>query len=562
MEESSTKPITITGLLFEFIGTHKYMLVLYICFLAIMPIKDIGIPHLFGKLVKSIEDKSSLMKPLIYLFIVTIIMHIGYSIIDLLEVNLNPQFQAFVRQKVIRHIIEYNDTNMSEIETGKVISRLMRLPTGLYGYLNQWKYILIPNLILSVAAVIYFTYYERRLGILLMILISFSWFMILYSVQRCLKYSYPSEMLVMQLYEQVDDIMKNMMTVLTSSQQEQELNNLQNYEDVFKEYVKKTLYCSLKMRYIIVPFNIAYFAYFIYTGFNMVTTKKMKPSVFVALVIVMFKVFNSIWDISGIMNDAITRWGLLKQSMNIFNEKPKKHSSNEMCGNILTNNGLLMKNISFSYYTKDGIKRDVFKNFSLFIPKHQKLVIMGGIGSGKSTIIKLFLKQILPSSGKIYLHGICYDSITTKDIRKQIGYVQQHPVLFNRTIYENITYGVENTSRHEVNKLIDKLNLRDMFNKFPKGLNTLSGKYGSNLSGGQRQIIILLRVLLQNPPILCMDEPTASIDKKTKVLIYNIISKLIKDKTVIIVSHDSYMKTFGDRLIILNDGKISEDTTK
>jgi ABC-type multidrug transport system fused ATPase/permease subunit len=562
MTETSTdeKPVTVNSLISEFISNHKYMLVLYIAFLCIMPIKDIGIPHLFGKLVSSIEEKTSLFKPLLYLFIVTIIMQIGYSVID---VELNPRFQAFVRQKIIRHIIEENDTNLGDMESGKIISKLMRLPSGLYGFMNQWKYIFIPNILLSIVAVAYFTYFNKTLGILLLVLITFSWLMILVSVNKCLKYSYPSEVVVMYLYEQVDDVLKNMMTVMSSNQQEKEIDFLQDYEVEYKDFVKKTLLCSLKMRYTIVPFNILYFAFFIYLGFNHVKEKKMKASTFVALVIIMFKVFNSIWDISGIMNDAATRWGLIKQSMEIFNTKQKHMYQNEGDDGLSVNkNGFYFKNITFTYTNSQGDNKPILKNFYLHLPRDTTTVIVGGIGSGKSTVMKLLLKQLTPNSGEIYYQGIPYSKLTPEDIRKNIGYIQQHAVLFNRSIYDNIVYGLEGISKRQVNDLIDVLNLRSMFDEFPQGLKTKAGKNGSNLSGGQKQIVILLRVLLQDPSILLMDEPTASIDEKTKHIIYDIIGRVIKTKTVVMITHDEFLLKYADRVVTMSHGEIVTDEKK
>jgi ABC-type multidrug transport system fused ATPase/permease subunit len=555
------EPVTITGLLFEFIKNHKYMLVIYLCFLFIMPIKDIGIPHLFGKLIKSIEDKTSLIVPLIYLCVITIIMHVGYSIIDLLEVDLSPLFQAFIRQKVIKHIIDESDNNLNELESGKIISKLMRLPVGLYGFLNQWKYIFIPNVLLSIVAVAYFTYYNVTLGVLLLLLITFSWIMIIISVKTCLKYSYPSEVAVMYMYEQVDDVLKNMMTVLSSNQQDQEIENLQKFEVEYKDYVKKTLLCSLKMRYMVVPFNILYFAFFIYIGYTHVKQGKMRASVFIALVIVMFKVFNSVWDISGVMNDAATRWGILKQSMEIFNYEncPIDNPDGRVHSNV--KNGFYMKDITFKY---PNTEKPILNNFYLHIPKETTIVILGGIGSGKSTVMKLLLKQLTPTNGTIYYQGIPYDMLNTEDIRKNIGYIQQHAVLFNRSILENIRYGLDPKfiTERKINELVDTLDLREMFNKFADGLETNVGKYGSKLSGGQKQIIILLRVLLQNPPILLMDEPTASIDESTKLYIYKIIEKVIASKTVVMVTHDKYLLKFANRVITMESGEIIKDESE
>ena len=566
-EDTQTqKPITITGLIYEFIQGHKYMLSLYILFLCIMPIKDIGIPHLFGNLIKSIEMKTSLLMPLIYLFVATLILQVGYSIIDVLEIELSPRFQAFVRNKIIRHILEDNSENYGEVESGTVLSRYMRLPHSLYTFLNQWKYIFVPNLILSVAAVIYFSRYNILLGVLLSLLITFAWVMIYVSVRACIKHSYKTEQTVTKLYEETDDVIKNMSLVLINNQQDGEMNHIQGYEDIYRNSVKDTMMCSLKLRYTIVPFNVGYFIVFMYICYNKVKSKKLAPSIFVALIIIMFKIFNSIWDLSGIMNDTVTRYGLLKQTMEVFNHTPQASISPQSVKVMhptkpdIPDTGFYIDNITFTYKNKEA-ETTMFQDFSLNIPRGQTIVIVGGIGSGKTTILKLLLKQLTPQKGMIYYQGAPYNRLRTNDIRRLIGLIQQQPILLNRTIYENITYGLR-ASKEEVIKLIHEFGLDEMFSRFPDGIETNVGKYGSNLSGGQKQIILILHAILSNPPVLLMDEPTASIDEITKNLVYNLLSKIMKDRTVVMVTHDKFLLKYADRVVEMQKGTIVKDETK
>jgi ABC-type bacteriocin/lantibiotic exporter with double-glycine peptidase domain len=152
-----------------------------------------------------------------------------------------------------------------------------------------------------------------------------------------------------------------------------------------------------------------------------------------------------------------------------------------------------------------------------------------------------------PSSGHLYYNGIPFEKIPRTEIRKKIGYIPQNPVLLNRTLFENITYGTTDVTKETVLDLIDKLGLSSIFNE--SRLNQKVGKHGSKLSGGQRQVVWILRVLIQNTEIILMDEPTSAIDKDTKNFIDNLFAIVMKNRTVIIVSHDEYMSHLCDRTI-------------
>ena len=562
MTKDEEHPITITGLVYEFVKSHKYMLVLYLVFLAIMPVRDVGIPHMFGKLVKAIEEKSSLITPLVYLFIATLLLQLAYSIIDVLEIELSPRFQAFIRHKIIKHVMTENNENFAEIESGELLSRFMRLPHSLYTFINQWKYIFIPNLLLSIAAIVYFSIYNIVLGIVLALLITFSWTMVYLSVKACLKHSYKAEQTVSRMYEEADDVIKNMSLVLVNNQQEAEQQHLQTFETAYRHSLKDTMICALKLRYTIVPFNVGYFILFVYVCYKRVQQHTMQPSTFVALIIILFKIYNSIWDISGVMNDTILRWGLLKHTIEVFNHLPSpKNEPNDSAtlNTHVSTSGFVFKDVSFVYKNKQA-NTTILEHFNLHIEKGKTVVIIGGIGSGKSTILKLILKQLTPKDGKIYYQGMPYSKLRTPDIRRLIGFIQQQPVLLNRSIYDNIRYGLSDIRKEDVQDLIKKLGLNDMFARFPKGIDTNVGKYGSNLSGGQKQVILILRIMLIDPPVLLMDEPTAAIDENTKKTIYGLLSKLMRDKTVVMVTHDDFLHKYADRIIELKNGQLVKDT--
>jgi ABC-type multidrug transport system fused ATPase/permease subunit len=567
------KPITIVGLFWEFFANNKYAFFTYLLFLSMMPIRDVLIPHLIGNIVKAIEKKTSLTTPITMMFVATIFTNVVYNFIEYTEVELTPRFFAFVRQKVLELIFTENENDFHEVETGKIMAHLLRLPKALFSVMNSWKYTFIPYIILSITAIAYFWWQNTVLGLSLAIVIIFVWVMMYVSVQQCYKYAYTSESSVNDMTEYVDDVLKNMSTVLLSNYKEKELEEIQKFEDVSRESTRQAMLCSLKYRYLTTPISIIYFIFFVWTCHKAMKKGLLEAGKFVALILIIFRIFNAIWGLTEYMNEMIVRWGMLKKTFQIFQEHRnimtaqmdakdtflQSHFTYANLSPLPDKNGFRLVDIEFFYKTKYGRVNKVFESFNLDIPNGQKLAVMGTIGSGKSTILKLLLKQYTPSKGEIYYNGIPYKDYATERIRNMIGYIPQNAVLFNKTIYENITYGLPHISRDEVASLIQKMNLEDMFVKFPDGIDTKVGKYGSNLSGGQRQIVTILRVILKNPSIILMDEPTASIDKKTKTVMYDLLHKIMQGRTVIVVTHDTFLLKYVDRVIYMENGKTVKD---
>lgn len=569
----SQKPITILGLFWEFFSNNKYAFFTYLLFLSMMPIRDIMIPHLIGNIVKAIEKKTSLVVPIALMFGATIFTNLIYNFIEYTEVELTPRFFAFIRNKVLQLIFADNDNDFHEVETGKILANLLRLPNALFSVMNSWKYTFIPYIILSVTAVGYFWWQNTVLGISLALVIFFVWLMMYVSVQRCYKHAYETESSINNMTEYIDDVLKNMSTVLTSNYKDKELEEIQKFENSSRESTRQAMLCSLKYRYMTTPISIVYFLFFIWTCLKAVKSGALEAGKFVALILIIFRIFNAIWGLTEYMNEMIARWGMLKRTFKIFQDHrdsmTKSHNNKDTflqshfayskLSPLPDKDGFRFIDIEFFYKTKDGRVNKVFDKFNLNIPNGQKLALMGTIGSGKTTILKLLLKQYTPSKGEIHYNGIPYKDYATSRIRNIIGYIPQHAVLFNKTLYENITYGIPHITKEEVAALIEKMNLRDMFAKFPDGIDTKVGKYGSNLSGGQRQVVTILRVILKNPSVILMDEPTASIDKKTKTVIYDLLQKLMEGRTVVVVTHDTFLLKYVDRVVYMENGEILRD---
>lgn len=215
--------------------------------------------------------------------------------------------------------------------------------------------------------------------------------------------------------------------------------------------------------------------------------------------------------------------------------------------------GIIFNNVSFSY-----ISEPVLKNINIVFEKGKTTAIVGASGSGKSTLIDLISKFYQPSLGDILFDNINIRNIHSAEIRKQISIVTQDTVLFNDTIFNNISFGFNKYSLEEVVNAAKIANAHEFIDILPQGYNTIIGDRGSTLSGGQRQRLSIARAILKNSEILILDEATSALDTENEKLVQNAISKITKNRTSIIIAHRLSTITNADKIIVLEKGEIKE----
>jgi ABC-type bacteriocin/lantibiotic exporter with double-glycine peptidase domain len=209
------------------------------------------------------------------------------------------------------------------------------------------------------------------------------------------------------------------------------------------------------------------------------------------------------------------------------------------------------KNVSYSY---NG--QLVFKGLNLHIDKGEKVGIIGPSGGGKSTILKLLPLFIEPEAGKITIDGYDTQTVSLKELRKRIAWVSQTPQLFNGTIVENLYDGdaYRQISNEEIKNAVTISNIVEFAIKLPLGINSPAGENGTSLSGGQRQRVAIARSLIKNAPILCLDEPTASLDTKSENYIRDSLLHIVEGKTVVMVTHRKSLLSLMDTIYVLDNG--------
>lgn len=212
--------------------------------------------------------------------------------------------------------------------------------------------------------------------------------------------------------------------------------------------------------------------------------------------------------------------------------------------------------INFQY--EDANEKVVFEDLNLPIKAGEKIGLVGPSGGGKSTLTRLLLRFEDLNSGRILIDGQDIAKVKQNSLRKAIAYVPQEPLLFHRSVFENIGYGQDNADEKAVRRAADLANADGFIHDLPQQYNTTVGERGVKLSGGQRQRIAIARAILKDAPILVLDEATSALDSESEKLIQDALWKLMEGRTAIVIAHRLSTIQRMDRIVVLDNGKIVE----
>ena len=254
------------------------------------------------------------------------------------------------------------------------------------------------------------------------------------------------------------------------------------------------------------------------------------------------------------MNDAYSDAGEMAEILDTLHEVDNKPGSPTL---HVSEGKVEFKRVAFHFYSEQGI----FQNFNLAIRGHEKVALVGPSGAGKSTLTKLILRLFDVKNGAIEIDGQDIADVTQESLRDAIAFVPQEPILFHRTLMENIRYGRRDASDEEVIEAAKKAFCHEFISSLHHGYDTFVGERGVKLSGGERQRVAIARAILKDSPILMLDEATSSLDSGSELLIQSALANLMKGKTVIVIAHRLSTIMKMDRIIALDGAAVAEEGT-
>lgn len=355
----------------------------------------------------------------------------------------------------------------------------------------------------------------------------------------------------------ISDTISNISAVKAFAHEPQELKTGQIYT---KDYVKKAReswnYQNTRIDTTISPLYVMTNV----MGLIIALIIGQDNSTSVAAIFLTFSYFSNItrffWEFNGIyrrLEESITEASLFTEYL--VNE-PQIQDVKDAKKLSIKRSSIVFDNVSFTH----GEKTDaLFHNFNLHVDSNQRIGLVGHSGAGKSTITNLLLRFMDVDEGAITIDGQDISKVTQESLRKNIAYIPQEPLLFHRSLRDNIAYGSPNATDQEIRVAAQKAYSTTFIDTLPNGFETLVGERGVKLSGGQRQRIAIARAILKDSPILVLDEATSALDSESEKLIQAALKDLMHNRTTIVIAHRLSTISHLDRIVVLDDGKIVED---
>jgi len=458
-------------------------------------------------------------------------------------------------QALFKVIITYRYSFFHQYSTGNIMGRIKGIVEDFDDMVKNFLLHIFNRGILIIFFVTYLFFIQRIIGLFLLFwTVSYIVTILFFSKKLLLRWQSASEegySLLGILSDQIKNIF--FIRIFGGKQHALELFEEQGKKKYLPSAYRAANYfiilqCIGQIFYLILAASI------IMITVNFVVKKEITPGAFSLVMGFVFHIIENIWIFVTELQHFLRRVGNLRGAMSIFHGIEREKKLPALSFSVAA---IYFDDISFGYDQSNS----VFKNFTLSIKAGEHIGIVGESGGGKSTLIDLLMKLYEPTEGRILINGNDIFSHSSESLYAHMSVIPQEITLFEQSIYENIVYGSSKISYDEVMEIAKISKVDSFVTLFPDGYNTIIGKDGCHLSGGEQQRIVLARAMARKAPIVIFDEATSQLDIALEIELRGAIKKYFTKhgSTVIVIAHRLSVVTELDRIIVLNRGKIVED---
>jgi len=553
-------PDTSFNLLVYFLKQQKWSLMglSFVCILiGLIPSLDSILFRGFIDTTISIENAENTIDVLwpwaIYYMIWWELININWRVFDYLYLSSIPKLKINVVDSFYNYIQYHSSEFFQERMAGYITGRMTEASRSLEMIIHIITSKILMQFASIIAALTTMYFVRIELATILFIWISVFCLISVFYSRKATEYSsiYAKNKAIVT--GKIVDAISNIGAIRMFSAYKYERKFLGNHLNTTVESEKVLGWYMLKLRYVL---GLSCSVLIFFTVYKLASLKAqglITIGDFVLVITLCIIIAENIWDLTEEIGDLFEELGVFNQSISLI--QPYLIRDKENAPDLkITNGTIKFRNVSFKY-KKYG---DIFTDKSLTIEGHQKVGLVGFSGSGKSTFVNLISRLYDVTSGTILIDDQNIKDVNLESLRNKISLIPQEPILFHRTIIENIRYGLDNISDQQVWEAAKKARIHDEIMKLPEGYNTICGERGNNLSGGQRQRVIIARSILKNSPILILDEATSSLDNITEQLIQESLNYLMKGRTVLVIAHRLSTLLDMDRILVFDKGKIVE----
>lgn len=539
-------------LYYRIINRYKVFLLVLFFLCLFNPIRVLLIPRIITQLsMKNINSK------LFNFILIFLIVYIGIIFYEYFLVKfIKVYFKEDILNYFYKKIFDGLENNYSELPSPEIFTNVFYFGTSGSNMFSYFFNTVFPYILILFIVGIYFIYLgDYLIGISFILINLFILLVPLFyskdirkDTHRYTNYRNKSE-------KNIFDIFWNIYNIFSNNQQKYERKNIEVMVSNLRNLGEKkwtNAYIKIAISRIITIFIFFLIVYYYY---RKLINKQIKFSLFINIILILcficYETFWAYYIFYGIIIEYYEQERVLKEINKTIEQVNNKSNSKLYKSN---SNGLSLEilDLHFTYFNNNNI----FNGLDLVFKNNKSYALTGSIGSGKSSLLKLIFGIYKPIKGDIIINGKIHRNNTENpEWRKYFNYLQQSPILFGRSIQHNIEYG--NNSKI-VKKKINEYGINKIINKIKKERSgQILGKLGEGVSGGQKQIINMVRIISSKKPIILMDEPTSSLDPKSKELFYRIFNNLCKkNKIIIVATHDEELVKLCDEKIVLDKGSL------
>ena len=528
------------------------LVVIRVCSLVMITNFASNISYFLGNMMSPTFTHDEIRNVVIQIIIVSILIFVFQLIQGELEYRAQAAARSSIRQKLFTKTMSLDAGYIEKIGPNSAITSAVDGVEQMQVYFSVY----LPSLIFSVIAPVYlFTKIYPSSFFIACILLVVSFVLLpLHNVFR-----YRIEKLRKSYWKSLEDMtgyyldsIRGLSTLKLFDQSDKHAEVLGEKADYLNRQINE--FMKVNFTSFLVTEGIIYITLFlcVFIAINGFVNKTMDLSSVLMILLLGYSYFGSIRQLMSATHDALTAVSAATRAEEILAVESEKIRQNKKQDSY--QEGILLKDVSFSY---EG-RKEVLQNINIEIEKSKTTALVGLSGCGKSTIASMLMKFIYPSSGAIYLNGKDYACMNREEIAKYIVMVPQTVSLFNDTIRNNLLVANPFASDEQLWQVLHEVSLDNHIQKMSDGLDTMVSEFGSNLSGGQKQMMGIARALLTDAEYIIFDEATSAVDPESEKIIWDCIDKLSKKRTLIIISHRLSAIRNADQIIVLRAGAVEE----
>lgn len=552
----------IIGYILDFLQQNKiWVAITIITTLICNPIEMIVLSDLFSKFTSAVNklEYQNSITILLKIAGLSVFVDTVYMVSNYFDKIYYPMMEKFIRFELIDVIFKNIEVNYEKEDISNHIIKALKIPNTVTSFTGRFIYWVVTFVLTTIVILGYILYLDPLIGamtLLVFVVFFIAYYYILLDTKNTSEQRENEEK---NLMSNIDDVLSNSISIICTKKIKDEKEFLTNKHSIYDDAHETQLWSTSKGGYAMSIIVTIILVIYVYVILRLYKNHKIDGTSTIKVIIIMLFFIRYIKTSAQRSILVIAEYGKLAENeMDIRNLLVDKAEVTGYKTNIPITGDIEFKNVSFRYAataTATGTGTKTLDNVSFKINPRDRVAIIGTNGSGKSTIIKLLSGFFKPTEGQIFFDGEDSRNINREYLRSKLSIVSQKVVLFNRSVLDNICYAT-NTPKEEVVKILDRLKIMNVFKKLPQGLDTMAGARGEKLSGGQRQIIYLLRSYLSNKPITIMDEPTAAVDAFHKKYVIQMMDEMAKKTTMIVVTHDSEFAASFHKKIYIEGGRI------